>query len=157
MVLMAVAAVPAAAPGDTAALVDSSTQIAARIIGSKVPVIVDFWAPWCKPCLMVSPALAQIARQYKGKARLMKVNIDVHRRISAYFGVTSIPAVYIVRNKIVRATLQGARTKEEYQKALEEVLAMKDEPADTAAAASRTPQPAGGAKKDTAAGETKEE
>jgi len=151
-VLLAAVAAGAAGPGDTPAPVDSSNQIAARIIDSKVPVLVDFWAPWCGPCRMVTPALQQIAKEYKGRATLVKVNIDIHRRISAYFGVVSIPAVYIVRNKVVRAVLQGAQAKEEYKRALDGVLAMKDTPPDSAAAPKpAAPQPVDSAKADSSA------
>jgi thioredoxin 1 len=104
---------------------DSSQQIADRIIESTAPVVVDFWAPWCGPCRMINPILVKLEKAYAGRVMFMKVNVDYHRKISAYFGIQGIPAVYVIRDKEVKRALMGMRPEAEYKKAIEEVLAMK--------------------------------
>jgi thioredoxin 1 len=110
----------------TAAPVDSSNRIADRIVKSTIPVFVDFWAPWCKPCKMLHPIVAELEKQYTGRVLFIKVNTDVHRRISGYFGINSIPAVHIIRKRVVQRSLAGVQPKQTYQAALDEVLAMRD-------------------------------
>ncbi len=120
--------------GSTTAPVDSSQQIAARIVESKVPVLIDFWAAWCKPCQMVDPIIKALEKEYRGRVLFLKINIDVHRRIAGYFGVTSIPMIYLVKDKQVQAAIPGVRTKDFYRAQIEKVLASKQEPDTTAAA-----------------------
>ncbi|HKA04803.1 MAG TPA: thioredoxin [Acidimicrobiales bacterium] len=73
-----------------------------------LPVIVDLWAPWCGPCRMVSPALENLARQYAGKVKLVKVNVDESPAISQRFGVQAIPTLLLVRKGEVLARQTGA-------------------------------------------------
>lgn len=63
-----------------------------------LPIVVDFWAPWCRPCLVLSPVLEKLADTYKGKWKLLKVNVDNNRELSAKFGVKGIPNVIIFKN-----------------------------------------------------------
>ncbi len=65
---------------------------------AKYPImVVDFWAPWCGPCRMVSPIIEQLAREYSGKAVFGKVNVDENQRVSASFGIQSIPTIMIFK------------------------------------------------------------
>jgi putative thioredoxin len=77
---------------------DQSFQREAVERSRDVPVVVDFWAPWCQPCRMLSPILEQLAREYAGKFVLVKVDVDQAQGIAAGFGVQSIPAVYALRD-----------------------------------------------------------
>ncbi|MBD3419941.1 MAG: thioredoxin [Chitinivibrionales bacterium] len=107
---------------------DSSQKIADKIIKSDIPVLIDFWAVWCMPCKMLDPIIKEVKKKYDGKIEVMKVNVDVHRQIAAYFKISSIPAVFIVNDKAVVKHLMGVQPKEAYFKAIEEVLAMKSNP-----------------------------
>src|SRR4051812_26172248 len=75
---------------------------------SKVPVVVDLWAPWCGPCRMVSPALEQLARDLAGKVKLVKVNVDTSPQVSQRFGVQAIPTLLVLRRGQVAARQTGA-------------------------------------------------
>jgi thioredoxin 1 len=101
---------------------DSSQAIAERIIKSEIPVVIDFWATWCAPCKVLSPMIEEIAKEYDGKVKVMKVDVDVHRQIAGYFGVRAVPSVFIVHNKAVVQKLAGLQPKEAYVTAIEQVL-----------------------------------
>ena len=73
-----------------------------------VPVLVDFWAPWCGPCRMVSPALAQLAGEKPGQIKLVKVNVDESPRLQQRFGVQSIPTLMVFRDGQIVSRQTGA-------------------------------------------------
>ncbi len=111
-------------PGNQSqALVDSSQLIANEIVKSEIPVLVDFWAPWCAPCRLLNPIIQELEKEFEGKVRFMKVNVDIHQSIAAYFGVRSIPVVYIVNNKVAVKAIPGLQPKEVYAEALKEIIA----------------------------------
>lgn len=114
---------PAGTANQSQAVVDSSQLIANEIVKSEIPVLVDFWAPWCAPCRYLNPIINELEKEFAGKVRFMKVNVDIHRGIAAYFEVYSIPAVFIVNNKAVVRAIPGLQPKEVYVNALKEVLA----------------------------------
>ncbi len=73
-----------------------------------IPVLVDFWAPWCGPCRMVSPALAELATERRGKIKLVKVNVDESPRLQQRFEVQAIPTLMVIRDGKVVARQAGA-------------------------------------------------
>ena len=75
---------------------------------AKIPVIVDLWAPWCGPCRMVSPALAQVATELRGRIKLVKVNVDDSPKIQQRFAVQAIPTLLVLRHGEVVARQAGA-------------------------------------------------
>ena len=75
---------------------------------SKLPVLVDLWAPWCGPCRMVSPVLESLAHSYAGRVKLVKVNVDASPRLSARFGVQGIPTLLVMRGGEILARQTGA-------------------------------------------------
>jgi thioredoxin 1 len=102
---------------------DSSQILAQQIVGSTVPVLVDFWAPWCRPCHMLTPVISELKKDYSGRINVMKINVDENRRIANHFRVSSIPAVFIIKDRAVVKSILGVQDKSAYVDAIEEVLA----------------------------------
>ena len=88
------------------------------LINAETPTLVDFWAPWCGPCVALSPTLDELAKDFEGKATVAKVNVDDHPGLGARFGISSIPAVLIFEKGEVTETMIGLRPKEAYAEAL---------------------------------------
>mgnify|MGYP003342112841 CR=1 FL=1 len=112
----------APAPSDTPAgsyIKDSSLQtFAADVLDAsmEVPVIVDFWAPWCGPCKQLGPLLERTVEQAKGAVRLVKVNIDENPEIAQQLRIQSIPTLVIFRDGRERTRVSGARPAPEIQR-----------------------------------------
>ncbi|MBE6598596.1 MAG: thioredoxin [Ruminococcaceae bacterium] len=83
----------------------------AEVMNSDIPVLVDFWAPWCGPCRMLAPTIAELAEEYEGKAKVCKVNVDDEAELAGQFGIASIPTVLVFKNGEVTDTSVGVRTK----------------------------------------------
>ncbi|HIU81700.1 MAG TPA: thioredoxin [Candidatus Ornithoclostridium faecavium] len=81
-----------------------------EIINSELPVLLDFWAPWCGPCRMIAPVIAQVAEKYAGKAKVGKVNVDEENDLAAAFGIVSIPTLVVLKGGKVVSRATGFRS-----------------------------------------------
>ena len=95
---------------------------------SKFPImLVDFWAPWCGPCRMVSPIIEQLSREYSGKVAFGKVNVDENQRIAASFGIQSIPTLMIFRNGKAVDVMVGALPKAQIEMKLKQQISSNND------------------------------
>lgn len=90
-----------------------------EVMKSNIPVLIDFWAPWCGPCRMMGPIIEQLAEEYEGKAKVGKVNVDEEGELSQVFGVMSIPTIVLVKDGKVVKQAVGARPKAEVEAMLQ--------------------------------------
>jgi len=82
-----------------------------EVLQSKLPVLVDFWASWCGPCRILSPTVEELSKEYEGRVKFAKVNVDDERELSAKYGIMSIPTLILFKNgKSVDSSI-GARPK----------------------------------------------
>jgi thioredoxin 1 len=83
-----------------------------EVIKSNIPVLVDFWAPWCGPCRMVSPLVDELAEEFTGKLKVVKVNTDENQEIAVKYGIRSIPTLGIFKNGEIVDGIIGALPKQ---------------------------------------------
>ena len=81
------------------------------VLQSDVPVLLDFWAPWCEPCKMIAPILDEVAAEFEGRLKVVKINIDENEQTPAKFGVRGIPTLMVFKNGQNVATKVGALAK----------------------------------------------
>lgn len=92
-----------------------------EVLKSEIPVLVDFWAPWCQPCLMMAPALEEISDELDGKLKIAKLNTEIpeHRELAIQYDIQSIPNMKLFKNGEVVKEFIGLRPKEIFKSELE--------------------------------------
>jgi len=107
--------------GTTKSVTDASFD--SDVLKSDIPVLVDFWAPWCGPCRQVSPILEELAAEHADKIQVVKVNTDENPRVAASYGITSIPTLNVYSGGELVKTIVGARPKPVLVRELADFLA----------------------------------
>ena len=82
-----------------------------EVLNSETPVLVDYWAEWCGPCKSIAPILDEVAREYEGRLKVAKINVDENQLTPARFGIRGIPTLMLFKNGNVEATRVGALSK----------------------------------------------
>ncbi len=90
----------------------TDSNFSQEVLKSDVPVLVDFWAPWCGPCRMVAPIVDEIAQKYQGKLKVVKLNTDENQEVAIKYGIRSIPTIGIFNNGQVVDGIIGAVPKQ---------------------------------------------
>ena len=93
-----------------------------EVIGSDVPVLVDYWAEWCMPCKMISPIVEELADEYAGKLKVGKVNTDENREISMKVGISAIPTLILFNGGEMARKFVGLQQKEDLKEAIDEII-----------------------------------
>ncbi len=93
-----------------------------EVLDSKVPVLVDFWAEWCGPCRMVAPVVEKIAKEYAGKLKVGKVNVDDNSETPQKYGIQGIPTLILFKNGQVANQMVGFQSEDKLKSSIDSVL-----------------------------------
>ena len=94
-----------------------------EVVKSSIPVLVDFWAPWCGPCRMIAPVIEELAKEYAGKVKVCKLNTDESPDSAATYKISAIPTILMFKGGKLVQELVGLQPKEEIKRHLDELIA----------------------------------
>lgn len=100
----------------------SEATFDAEVLNSDIPVLVDFWAEWCGPCKMIAPVLDQLATEYEGKIKVVKVDVDANPEIPQKYNIRGIPTLIVFKDGNAEATKVGALSKAQLTEFVQEVV-----------------------------------
>ena len=100
----------------------TDSNFGAEVLDASGVVLVDFWAPWCGPCRMVGPIIEEVAKEYEGKVKVGKVNVDENQQVASQFGIMSIPTMLLFKDGEVVDQMVGALPKQEITGKLDAVM-----------------------------------
>jgi len=100
----------------------SDNEFKEKALTSKKLAIVDFWAPWCGPCKMISPILEEVAKEYNAKLEIYKINIDEHQQTATKYQILSIPTLLFLKKGKVANQVVGMRSASEIKKTIDSLL-----------------------------------
>lgn len=100
----------------------TDTNFKKEVLEAALPVLVDYWAPWCSPCKIIAPILEELAKEYAGKLKIGKINVEENPRFTSQYGIMSIPTLIFFKNGKVAEQAVGALNKAELKKKIEETL-----------------------------------
>ena len=100
----------------------TESNFAEEVLGQATPVLVDFWAPWCGPCRMIAPIVEEIAKEYDGKLKVGKVNVDENQGLAGRFGVMSIPTLILFKGGQQVERMIGYMPKKELKDKLDALM-----------------------------------
>lgn len=105
------------------AAVFTDSNFEAEVINADKLTVVDFWAPWCGPCLQLGPTIDALSKEYEGKVNVGKINVDENPNVSVNYGITSIPCVLFIKDGKVVDKQIGAAPKPVFDKKIQKLLA----------------------------------
>ncbi|TDO96493.1 thioredoxin TrxA [Marinomonas balearica] len=100
----------------------TDAQFQSEVLESDLPVVVDFWAPWCGPCKMIAPILSDVADDLEGKVKVVKLNVDENTETAPKYNVRGIPTLIVIKGGELAATKVGAVTKSQLVDFIESAL-----------------------------------
>ena len=99
-----------------------SSDFTREVIQSEMPVVVDFWAEWCAPCLMLAPVMNELAQEYDGKIKFCKVNVDQNHELAGRYGIMGIPTLLFFSSGQVKQQLVGVYPKPKIKQVLDSLV-----------------------------------
>ncbi len=100
----------------------NDSNFKSEVTDSEMPVLVDFWAPWCGPCKMIAPVLEELANEYDGRVKIVKLNVDDSPDTASKFGIRSIPTLIMFKNGKVFEQTVGAQSKDNLKQLVDKSL-----------------------------------